>query len=310
MTHDPPELNSLIDRAQKELLSPYQFYSLCQEVRRKTGLKTLYFGKPEFQSVNLEEEIGIREFRLFLDSLSLYISCLKSTDSKFCIYLSRSRQEASENPKTSIKIEVSLVGKGAIGQVACLRINDREDFALKVFFDPNFVWQHGPWAEIPVGIHMKYRQVTRNMAEFLFASQNWAVWEWIAPNLKPDDRPNGITYEEFAREEGLTPLNPLNLSNYNLYGIRLDPGGIQKNYFGRRSIDTYQSFRYYVRRVKKEGWTFLTLYLNRKTLKYLMIRCVVLLFPSCTRSAEETFKKPKTESIAKPPNPDGRSTAS
>lgn len=296
MTHDPLELNSLIDRAQKELLSPYQFYFLCQEVRRKTDLEKLYFGKPELQSVNLEDAIGIREFRLFLDSLSLYISRLKSTDSKFCIYLSKFRKEASEIPKNSIKIEVSLVGKGAIGQVARLRINDREEIALKVFFEPNFVWQHGPWAEIPVGIHMKYRHVTRNMAEFLFASQDWAVWEWIAPTLKPDDRPNGITYEEFARKEGLTPLNPLNLSNYNLYGIRLDPGGIQKNYFGRRSIDTYKSFLYYLRRFRKEGWSFLALYLNRKTLKYSISRFMALFFPSFMGRPENAFKKSDIES--------------
>jgi hypothetical protein len=282
MTHDPPELNSLIDRSQKELLSPYQFYALCQEIRRTTGLKQLYFGKPNLRSVNIEDAIGIREFRLFLDALCRYIRDLKSTDSNFLIYLLRDRPEEIANNNISsdntLKIEVSLVGKGAIGKVARLRINDQEDIAFKVFFEPDFVWQHGPWAEIPVGIHMKYNYVTRNMAEFLFASQDWAVWEWIAPNVKPDDRNGGITYEDFAQKEGLTPLNPLNLSNYNLYGIRLDPGGIQKNYFGRRSIDIYKSLLYYVRRFRKEGWSFLALYLNRKTLNYSIDRLITLVF--------------------------------
>ncbi|MGB3240689.1 MAG: hypothetical protein WBB29_20550 [Geitlerinemataceae cyanobacterium] len=282
MTYDPPELQSLVDRSQKELLSPYQFYSLCEEVRRQTGLTRLYFGTPNLRSVKIEDVIGIREFRVFLDSLALYICALKSMDSKCWIYLSRTLNEVVENQNISvdrfIKIEVSLVGKGAIGKVARLRINDREDLAFKVFFEPDFVWQHGPWAEIPVGIHMKYRKVTRNMAEFLFAGQDWAVWEWIAPNVKPDDRPYGIAYEDFAQKEGLTPLNPLNLSNYNLYGIRLDPGGIQKNYFGRRSIDIYQSLLYYVRRFQKEGWSFLALYLNRKTLNYSIARLITPLF--------------------------------
>jgi hypothetical protein len=276
MTNDPPELNFLVERSQKELLSPYQFYALSQEVRRKTGIEKLYFGQPNLRSINIENTIGIPEFRIFLDALSSYIRDLKSTHFKFFIYIYRDRQkEIDNNPiydDTPIKIEVSLVGKGAIGNVARLRINDREDIALKVFFEPDFVWQHGPWAEIPVGLHMKYRKVTRNMAEFLFASQDWAVWEWIDPNINPDDRSDGMTYETFAREEGLTPLNPLNLSNYNLYGIRLDPGGIQKNYFGRRSIDAYKSLLYYVRRFRKEGWSFFALYLNRKTLNYAILR--------------------------------------
>lgn len=291
MTHDPPELNELIARSQQELLSPYQFYVLCEEIRLKTGRKKLYFGQPALQSANVEETIGIHEFRRFLDSLSLYILRLKSTDSQFCLYVRRELPSSGENPlpqgKTSMKIEVSLVGKGAIGQVARLRINDREDLALKVFFDPTFVWQHGPWAEIPIGIYMKSRQVTRNMAEFRFASQDWAVWEWIDPQIKPEDRSKGIAYEEFARQEKLTPLNPLNLSNYNLHGIRLDPGGIQKNYFGRRFIDTYQSLAYYVRRFRQEGWTFLTLYLNRKTLSYLMMRGFIFLFSFFGRSPKD-----------------------
>lgn len=300
MTHDPPELTSVIVRSQQELLSPYQFSALCEEVRRTTGQKKLYFGQPELQSVNVEEAIGIQEFRRFLDSLSRYILRLKSTDSYFCMYLRRELSSSGENPnfasQHSIKIEVSLVGKGAIGQVARLRINDCEELALKVFFDPTFVWQHGPWAEIPVGIYMKSRQVTRNMAEFRFASEDWAVWEWIDPLIKPDDRSSGIAYEEFAREEKLTPLNPLNISNYNPHGIRLDPGGIQKNYFGRRFIDTYQSLVYYVRRFRQEGWTFLTLYLNRKTLSYLMLRWLIFLFPCFRRS-------PKSGSNIEPNSP-------
>lgn len=285
MTNDPPELKAIIARSQQELLSPYQFYALCLEIRRKTDRQTLYFCEPRLQSIDIEKAIGIREFRLFLDDLSRYICDLKSLDARVTIYLSRESDCSSPktHPELPIKIEVSLVGKGAIGKVARLRINDREDLALKVFFEPDFVWQHGPWAEIPIGIYLKSCKVTRNLAEFRFASQNWAVWEWIAPNAKPDDRTEGIAYEDFAQVEGLTPLNPLNYSNYNPYGIRLDPGGIQKNYFGRRALDTYQSFLYYVRRLKKEGWSFLQLYLNWKTLNYSIVRSIALLFPSFAR---------------------------
>ncbi|WP_293019821.1 MULTISPECIES: hypothetical protein [unclassified Moorena] len=177
-----------------------------------------------------------------------------------------------------MKVEVEIAGAGMVGRVARLRINGK-DLAFKAFFDPDFVWQHGPWAEIPIGIRLKYAQVTKNCAEFLFASQDWMVSEWIYPDTNPEFRHNGITYEQFAEQEGLTQLNSLNIYNYNPYNIRLDPGGIQKEYWGRRWQDFLRGIVFYLRKVQREGLKSLTPYLSKRMITYLFRRLIVLISP-------------------------------
>ncbi|WP_293113040.1 hypothetical protein [Moorena sp. SIO4G3] len=177
-----------------------------------------------------------------------------------------------------MKVEVEIAGAGMVGRVARLRINGK-DLAFKAFFDPDFVWQHGPWAEIPIGIRLKYAQVTKNCAEFLFASQDWMVSEWIYPDTNPEFRNNGITYEQFAEQEGLTQLNSLNIYNYNPYNIRLDPGGIQKEYWGRRWHDFLRGIVFYLRKVQREGLKSLTPYLSKRMITYLLRRLIVLISP-------------------------------
>jgi hypothetical protein len=262
-------LTALLDRARHKLLSPHEFYRLCQLLHRANPRSKLYFGEPYSALLANFKEIDIQKFRYFLDALSLYLKKQKIMGTKSIFYLQNSRLTRFYDWQyfSSIKVEVTLVGRGMIGQVAHIKIGDRVEFAFKVFFDSSFIWQHGPWAEIPVGIRLKNCHVTKNMAEFLFASLEWAAWEWIDPHARPQHR-SGITYEEFADHEGLTRLNPLNLNNYNLHGIRLDPGGIQKEYWGRRLIDAIYSILFYIRKVRKEGWKSLTPYLNRKTVRY------------------------------------------
>ncbi|HAG81017.1 MAG TPA: hypothetical protein DCL61_07560, partial [Cyanobacteria bacterium UBA12227] len=192
-----------------------------------------------------------------------------------------------------MKIEVEIAGKGMIGRVARVRINNGKDLAFKAFFDPNFVWQHGPWAEIPIGIRLKYCQVTKDMPEFLFAGQDWAVWEWIYPHTNPQSRVGGITYEQFAKQEGLTRLNPLNISNYNPHNMRLDPGGIQKDYLGRRFHDLLWSILFYLRKTRREGLKSLTPYLTQKMIGYMVLRLVSLINPGIS----STTIKPKETKV-------------
>jgi hypothetical protein len=259
----------LLDRARHQLLSPHEFYRLCQALHSTNSRSPLYFGEPHSALRNHLNAIDVPAFLNFLDALAIFLRQQKRIGTKTIFYL---RNNAGYNfgdrqNSVALKLEATLIGRGAIGQVAHLKINDRVEFAFKVFFDSSFIWQHGPWAEIPVGIRLKHCRVTKNIAEFLFASVDWAAWEWIDPQARPQLR-DGITYEEFADREGLTHLNPLNLNNYNLYGIRLDPGGIQKEYRGRRSIDAIYSIFFYIRKARKEGWKSLIPDLNWKTIRY------------------------------------------
>ncbi|HBE19546.1 MAG TPA: hypothetical protein DEG17_01790 [Cyanobacteria bacterium UBA11149] len=285
---------SIIQKAQQQLLSPDKFYGLCQKTSQQLGNQRLYFYKPASTLLDLKNGIGTKELLIFLDYLSRYLTSeivlneittifyikkiwLK-TDLQVKKALLISRNKIYPNIlKNSTPIEVEIAGSGMIGRVARIKINQGKDLAFKAFFDPEFVWQHGPWAEIPVGIRLKYRQVTKNIPEFLFASQYWAVWEWIYPHTTPESRSGGITYEELAAEEGLTRLNPLNLSNYNPHNIRLDPGGIQKEYFGRHFYDTIKSIIFYIRKTRREGLKSLTPYLNKKMMGYILLRLVALI---------------------------------
>ncbi|MEQ8469352.1 hypothetical protein [Coleofasciculus sp. E1-EBD-02] len=301
MSDRPPvnasPLTSILWQAQQELLPPRQFYRLCQQVRQQSGQTRLYFYTPDSAFIDLNNRIGVREIRRFLDHLAGYVGGTVQEGDRTTFYLKRVRLRLKHQTKRIIlikkvkkegeycpsplftqamKIEVEMAGAGMIGRVARLRINEK-DFAFKAFFDPDFVWQHGPWAEIPIGIRLKYCQVTKDVPEFLFSGLDWAVWEWIYPHTHPQSRKQGITYQQFAQTEGLTTLNPLNRNNYNPHNIRLDPGGIQKAYWGRRFQDFFRSLRFYARKVRREGWKSLTPYLKPEKLRYLGVRLVSLI---------------------------------
>lgn len=288
-------LGSIIQQAQQQLLSPDKFHSLCQQFCQESGYKRLYFYRPNPTLLDLKHGIGTNELRKFLDYLARYVTCELEEGTESIFYLKKvwikidrklnkvlliKKSLDKQNIiilKDTMNIQVKIAGSGMIGRVARVKINNGKDLAFKAFFDPEFVWQHGPWAEIPIGIRLKYRQVTKNIPEFLFASQDWAVWEWIYPDTNPQSREGGITYEQLAEEDGLTRLNPLNLSNYNPHNIRLDPGGIQKEYFGRHFYDTIRSIIFYIRKARREGLKSLTPYLSKKMIRYILLRLVALI---------------------------------
>ena len=118
--------------------------------------------------------------------------------------------------------------------------------------------------------------MTKNLPEFKFASEDWAVWEWISPETSPQYR-QGITYEKLAEKEGLTKLNHLNRSNYNPHDMRLDIGGIQQEYLGRRFNDFIKGFIFYLRKINREGFSSLMPYLTKDNLVYVFRRLVALI---------------------------------
>lgn len=264
-------LAPVIVQAQQELMSAHKFYRLCKQVCQQSGQQRLYFCEPDASIIDLKNGIGPHELRKFLDYLAKYVSrtCqeghqeefylkrvwlrLRGEKTKRLLIIKSMSDRQSMISANSMKIEVEIAGAGMIGRVARIRINQGKDLAFKAFFDPELVWQHGPWAEIPIGIRLKYCQVTKDLPEFLFAGQDWMVWEWIYPHTTPQHRHRGITYEQFAQAEGLTKLNPLNRNNYNPHNIRLDPGGIQKDYLGRRLHNFFWSIVFYARKARREG---------------------------------------------------------
>lgn len=276
---------SIVKKAQQTLLSPQDFYNLCQQLKKININKNIYFIPPNLLKFQKNPVyLDYKYFFLFFDYLSEQIKLgnqkkyfyLQKVLIKFknhiffTLRLKKTRQQY-------FKISVEIIGEGMIGRVAKVRINEGEDLAFKVFFDSSLVWQHGPWAEIPVSLYLQAHNVTKNIPEFKFASENWAVWEWIYPETKPDSRP-GITYEEFAAQEGLTPLNYLNSNNYNPHQIRLDLGGIQKEYAARRWDDFWKSIIFYWRKIRREGFSFLTKYLTWDSIYHFTLRLIILIF--------------------------------
>lgn len=278
----------IIRKAQKELLPPDKFYRLCQDVKTLKPRNKLYFLLEN--KWNLKYGIKWSSILIFFDYLSQQIRdnrILKIT--KFYLYKIRIRTKKyihnfiaiklRKSPKSRpITIEVEVVGEGMIGRVARINIEQGEDLAFKAFFDINLVWQHGPWAEIPMSIYLQAHQVTKNIPQFKCAGENWAIWEWIYPSTKPDLR-EGITYEQFARENKLTPLNYLNYSNYNPYQIRLDLGGLQKEYLGRRCHDLLTSILFYIIKLRQEGLSFLFIHITTENISYFSQRLIRFIFP-------------------------------
>ena len=279
---------SIIARAQTELISPQKFYRLCQQFRRETGQSRLYFGEPI--AAYLDCGLSAAEIRQLFDDLALYVKLTPTPNA-----IAHFNLKFPGYPrKRAITITVEIIGSGMIGRVAKVTLNGGDAIAFKVFFDPDFVWLHGPWGEIPVGIRLKYCQVTKDISEFLFASESWAVWEWIDPQTSMRSRRRGITYAAFAHREGLTRLNPLNRKNYNPYGIRLDPGGIQKEYPGRRLFDCYWGTLFYLRKIRREGWHGIQEVIDLHLFLYGMKRLFALFFPTiATAQVVRTSENPE-----------------
>ncbi len=279
-------------------MSPERFYRLCQEVRHAKQLKRLYFSSPEPELLGLNQNIDAYLLQLFFDRLAQHVRRTSQVGYRTVFYL----QEASlrtdnqtrkrsvirrqkhlrltrKSAQSAIAIEVEIAGAGMVGRVARVRINGGRDLAFKSFLDPHFVWQHGPWAEIPAGIYLHAHGVTKDLPEFQFAGQDWAVWEWVYAHTSPQAR-NGMTYEQFAKQVGLTQLNALNRDNYNPHNMRLDFGGIHPEYRGRRVYAFLRGVIFYSRKVRREGLSSLKTYLTISQIRYLVSRLRALLFSS------------------------------
>ena len=289
---------SLVLQAQRQLILPDRFYRLCQDVRQSEKLKRLYFLSPESNVLGLNQSIEICTLQLFFDRLAKYVRQTTQVGYKAVFYLQKASIQTNDQPqkpmvvrrykhfrltrkaaKRAIKIEVEIAGAGMVGRVARVRVNGGSDLAFKAFLDPDFVWQHGPWAEIPVGIYLQAHGVTKDLPKFLFAGQDWAVWEWIYADTSPQARA-GMTYEQFAKQVGLTQLNSLNRNNYNPHNMRLDFGGIQPEYRGRRVYAFLRGVLFYSRKVRREGLSSLKTYLTIRQILYVASRLRALLFPS------------------------------
>ncbi|PPT07413.1 hypothetical protein CKA32_005986 [Geitlerinema sp. FC II] len=248
--------------AQTQLLSAWQFHRLCQYTPQPS-----YFGEfPPSIFASVIGKIDTQTLRQFCDDLAEYVSRHKFPNARFDLVSDRG----------CVRLTLDYAGEGAIGRVVRLQIDGTASVAFKAFFDPDFVWQHGPWGEIPVGIYLKASGVTRDVAEFFAAGTIWLMWEWIEEDTHPKTR-RGLEYATFARREGLTALNPLNGSNYNRYGIRVDLGGVQKNYLGRRLRDGLYTIGFYTRKIRREGWRSMAVYFNAKSIRYALKRGLRLL---------------------------------
>lgn len=282
--------DSLVIKAQKRLLPPASFHYRCQKIRKSKNLQRLYFLSPDPHLLDLNQTDTICTVQLFFDFLARYVRHTpqvghkevfyvqpalirigKQTKRRLMIKRHKNLRERAKPAQRAIKITVEIAGAGMIGRVAHVRVNDGRELAFKAFLDPNFVWQHGPWAEIPIGIYLRAHAVTKDLPQFLFAGQDWAVWEWVYADTKPQSR-TGITYAQFARQSGLIQLNSLNRNNYNPYNMRLDFGGIQAEYRGRRFHDFLRGFLFYMRKVRREGLSSLTHYFTIKHVRYMASR--------------------------------------
>lgn len=267
----PPRSAAELDAlAGTTLLSPWQFHRYVRNVDQQVGRKRLYFGRlPRVLRDRLPEPLLLA----FFDGLAQSVGRSPQPFPKTTLQL--------QSLQGSLELRLSHAGSGAIGRVVRLEVSNGSEtvsWAFKAFFEPDFVWQHGAWAEIPVGIYLRSQHVTRDVAQFHAAGLTWTLWEWIEAGDRPQTRP-GRCYQSLAQQQHLTALNPLNRANYNRHGIRLDPGGIQRLYWGRRARDFAYTLRFYQRRLRREGWQFLSPYLNRRTLRYGLARLTRLLNP-------------------------------
>jgi hypothetical protein len=252
--------------AQTRLLSPWQFHRYVRQLRQETGQNRLYFGKIP---TSFRDRIPSQQLHSFFDALAETIGRSPQPFPATTYHL--------HSPRGTLKLRLQYAGSGAIGRVVKLSLANGQSWAFKAFFEPDFVWQHGAWAEIPIGIYLRSQRVTRDIAQFHAAGLTWTLWEWIDDDSHPHHRP-GIDYRTLAQRDNLTALNPLNSANYNPHGIRLDPGGIQSEMWGRRGRDAAYTLVFYLRRLQRDGWQFLSPYFNRKALRYTALRLGRLLF--------------------------------
>ncbi|USR93032.1 hypothetical protein NEA10_10055 [Phormidium yuhuli AB48] len=267
---DRPE--ALIETiAARQLLSPWQFYRLCKQARRTWECDRLYFYP---LPPALSKSFPTPALRQFLDALAVTVGqspCLPDAST----YHLQSREGYR------LSLRVTYAGVGLVGRVVKVSLLDSSDstvsecqnpcWAFKACFEPQWVWQHGIWAEIPIGLYLRSQGVSRDMARFQAAGLTWMLWEWIDETEKPENRP-GLDYETLAQRDNLTSLNPLNTSNYNRHGVRLDAGGIQVNFWGRRWRDAVYTLGFYWRRFRAVGWEFLRPHFNLKSLRYSLRR--------------------------------------
>ncbi|MDB9314074.1 hypothetical protein PN462_13265 [Spirulina sp. CS-785/01] len=270
-------IQNIITQAEQQLLSPQTFYSLCAKYKQHFSQSKLYFLQPNIQDFQISD-FTETELQYFFDWLAVYVRNTEEIGKKQTFYLQKCTKYASKKAlqitKTKPffssspvqKIKTKIIGCGMIGRVAKVKINSKK-IAFKAFFDSHFVWHHGTWSEIPTGIYLKAQNVTKDVPEFLFAGADWAVWEWISDRETPHMR-TGENYTRFAQKHHLTQFNPLNLSNYNAHQIRLDIGGVQKEYFGRRIIDFGKTIHFYSQQAKKKG----VVYLLRHFIQYRLLR--------------------------------------
>jgi hypothetical protein len=290
MTHSDynffDETAPLIFKAQQNLLKPKEFYLACQKLQTQSP-QNLYFTILD-RELNLPSRLRLKYTFRFFDYLAqqlrysplfnpqkwqvIKIKIKLKNKIITSILVARNYQSSSQTKSHQcFKIALTPVGEGAIGRVIKIRINRGETWAFKTFFDPQFVWQHGPWAEIPLGIWFTAQKVTKDLPIFKFAGCAWAVWEWIDDDISPQSR-SGLTYAQFAQKHQLTPLNPLNRSNYNAHNIRLDLGGIQRNNWGRRWYNIERGTCFYYRQFRQKGFRFLQPYWSLERWRYLSKR--------------------------------------
>ncbi|MFP4008904.1 MAG: hypothetical protein ACLFV6_13000 [Spirulinaceae cyanobacterium] len=288
------ETQPLIAQAQQNLISPQVFYKACQTLKARSP-DPLYFAllnqKLDFlpQDFSLLETLKVldylaQKFRVMPPNCPQYWSVTKiriKIHNQTINGLKFTQEMGCCPSPHRLNITLEKYSDGMIGRVIKLRLNNSEPLAFKSFFDPDFVWQHGVFAEIPLGIWLTAQGVTKDLPIFKLAGETWAIWEWIDDKTSPYQR-QGVTYNCIAQKYNLIALNPLNRSNYNPHNIRLDLGGIQPNFRGRRWLAIVRGTCFYARKLRQEGCGFLRTYLNRDRVLYLIQRLsreLRLLFP-------------------------------
>lgn len=288
------ETQPLITEAQQHLMSPQAFYRAFQRLKSQSQY-SLYFALPDRNLGFLTPNFSLFEILQVLDYLAQKFRALPPVcpqhwsvikvkirlKTKTITGLKIIQNTSKVDFDKSLEITIEKYSDGMIGRVIKLRINNSEPLAFKTFFDPKFVWQHGVFAEIPLGIWLTSQGATKDLPIFKLAGETWAIWEWIDDDISPSQR-DGIAYNYIAQKYNLIALNPLNRSNYNAHNIRLDLGGIQPNFRGRRWLAIVWGTRFYARKLRQEGLGFLKTYLNRDRVRYLsqrLFRELSLMFP-------------------------------
>lgn len=294
------ETQPLIIQAQQNLMSPQSFYQAFQNSKARSP-RPLYFALLDSKIDFLPPDFSLTDTLKVLDYLAqkfrtippacpqawsvvkIKIRCKNKTIKGLKITIKTTTTPCRKN----LNLTLENHSEGMIGRVIKVRLNGGQPLAFKTFFNPDFVWQHGVFAEIPLGIWLTSHGATKDLPIFKLAGETWAIWEWINDDMTPHQR-EGITYNHIAQKYNLIALNPLNRSNYNAHNIRLDLGGIQPNFRGRRWLAIVDGTRFYTRKLRQEGLSFLKNYLHRDRVRYLSQR----LWRELSLLFQERSKKP------------------